>query len=130
MTVEEHIKYWMDSAENDLKAAENLFVAGNFDWCLFLGHLVLEKALKAAYIKITGNLIPPKIHNLTRLSEISRLVPDLETEKYFVIANKFHLVGRYPEYKEEFYKTCTKEFADDNFNKIKEIFAWLKSRIQ
>ena len=129
MENEEYINYWFDSAENDLNAAENLFVAGNYDWCLFLGHLVLEKALKATYIHSTGINIPPKLHNLSRLSELSNLSPDIEIEKYFVIANKFHLEGRYPEYKEEFYKTCTKDFAKINFNKIKEIFSWLKSRI-
>ena len=129
MQIDEHIKHWIESAENDLKAAENLFVSANYDWCLFLGHLVLEKTLKAAFIKNTGNLIPPKIHNLSKLSEISSLSPDLEVEKFLVIANKFHLEGRYPEYKVAFYKTCTKEFAEMNFNKIKEIFKWLKSQI-
>jgi HEPN domain-containing protein len=94
-----------------------------------LGHLILEKALKAAYIKATGEIIPPKIHNLTRLSELSSLSPDYETEKFLTIANKFHLEGRYPEYKVEFYKTCTKEFAENNFNRIKEIYKWITSRI-
>jgi len=46
MNVEEHVKYWLDSAENDLDAAEKLFSAAKYDWCLFIGHLVVEKTLK------------------------------------------------------------------------------------
>ncbi len=127
MTTEEHIAYWIDSAENDLKAANNLFDTENYSWCLFIGHLVMEKALKALYVKNNDNLIPPKIHNLSRLAELSKISPSIEIEKFLVIANKFNLEGRYPEYKNEFYKTCTKEFAEMNLIKIKEVYEWLKS---
>ncbi len=129
MTTNEHIAYWIDSAENDLEAANNLFESGNYDWCLFIGHLVLEKALKAIYVQFTNNLIPPKIHNLTRLAELSNLRPEKEIDRFLVIANKFQIEGRYPEYKNEFYKICTKEFTEINFLKIKEVFEWLKSQI-
>jgi HEPN domain-containing protein len=129
MTTEEHIAYWIDSAENDLQAANNLFDSRNYDWCLFLGHLVLEKALKAIYIKSNDNIMPPKIHNLTRLVELSNLSPEIEIERFLVLANKFHIEGRYPEFKTEFYKTCTREYAEVNFIKIKEVYQWLKSQI-
>lgn len=129
MTIDEHINYWIDSAENDLIAATNLFDSGNYSWCLLIGHLVLEKALKAIFVKFNDNLIPPKIHNLSRLAELSKISPDPEIEKFLVAANKFHLEGRYPDYKSEFYKSCTKEFAENNFNKIKEIYKWLKSHL-
>ncbi len=129
MTLQEHINYWIESAENDLIAANHLFDMGNYNWCLYIGHLVLEKAIKANYLKSSNNSIPPKLHNLSRLSELSNLAPDSDTEKFLVIANKFHLEGRYPEYKNEFYKTCTKEFAELNFNKIKEVYEWLKSQL-
>jgi HEPN domain-containing protein len=129
MTTKEHIAYWIESAENDLQAANNLFDSGNYDWCLFLGHLVLEKCLKAVYIKSTENIIPPKIHNLSRLVDLSNLSPDIEIERFLVMANKFHIEGRYPEFKTEFYKTCTKEYAESNFIKIKEVYQWLKSQI-
>jgi HEPN domain-containing protein len=35
MKIDEHIKYWLNSADHDLDAAESLFAAGKFDWCLF-----------------------------------------------------------------------------------------------
>ena len=45
MTIEEHIDYWIDSAENDLATAESNFETKHYDWCLFIGHFVLEKVL-------------------------------------------------------------------------------------
>lgn len=94
MKKNEHIDYWIESAENDLLAATNLFNAGNYSWCLFIGHLVLEKALKALYVKKFEDSVPPKIHNLTRLSEIIGVKPDFEIEIFLAAANKFHLEAR------------------------------------
>ena len=130
MEIKEHIAYWIDSAENDLKAATNLMESGNFSWSLFIGHLVLEKALKAIYVKSNNNSIPPKIHNLSRLAELTNIELNIEVDKFLTLANKFHIEGRYPEYKAEFYITCTKEFAESNFDKIKEVFQWLKSQLK
>ena len=64
MEIKEHIQYWLDSAENDWAAAENLFASGKYDWCLFIGHLVLEKILKALFVQDNNNQLPPKTHNL------------------------------------------------------------------
>lgn len=41
MTQEEHIKYWLDSAEHDLETLDALYETGKYDWSLFIGHLVL-----------------------------------------------------------------------------------------
>jgi HEPN domain-containing protein len=35
MKIDEHIKYWLNSADHDLDTAESLFAVGKFDWCLF-----------------------------------------------------------------------------------------------
>jgi HEPN domain-containing protein len=129
MTTEEHIDYWLESADNDLTAAENMLKAGNYDWCLFIGHLVLEKALKAMWVK-TFNTTPIKIHSLTRLSELIKLNNTEEYEHFFVEANKFYLECRYPFYKNAFYKICSEDYATEKLNKIKEIFLWLKSLLK
>lgn len=73
MKSEEHIQFWIESAAHDLDAAESLFAAGKYDWCLFLGHLVLEKTLKAILAKKQSEKIPPKTHNLVKLAEKSSL---------------------------------------------------------
>lgn len=55
----------------------------------------------------------------------------LTTERKIFLdqVNDFNLEVRYPEFKNEFYKTCTKGFTEPKFSKIKETFQWLKSQI-
>ncbi len=45
------MNYWVNSANHDLDVSEALFQSGKYDWCLFIAHLVLEKILKAVYVK-------------------------------------------------------------------------------
>ncbi len=96
MTIQEHKKYWIKSAEYDLDVAENLFLNKKYDWSLFLGHLVLEKVFKALYVQNNNNKIPPKMHNLIRLAEISSLNLDQKKKIFFDEVNNFHLETRYP----------------------------------
>ena len=130
MDIKEHIKYWNDSAENDLSAAKSLFDSGKYDWCLFIGHLVLKKRLKSLFVQSNENKIPPKTHNLNRLAKLAKI--DLSEEQTIFLdeVNDFNLEVRYPEYKKEFYKICTKEFTDNYFTKIQVVAEWLKSQIQ
>jgi len=120
MNIQEHVDYWLSSAKNDLGAAEQLFLSAKYDWCLFIGHLVLEKTLKAYFVYKNENKIPPKTHNLLKLAEISGL-PLAEGQELFLDeVNDFNLEVRYPEYRSEFYRLCTREFAEGYFTKIKE----------
>jgi len=48
--MEKHVDYWLSQSDNDLPVAESLLEKGHYTWCLFIGHLVLEKLLKAFYI--------------------------------------------------------------------------------
>ena len=129
MTIKEHISYWLDSAEHDLETSNTLFEAGKYDWSLFIGHLVLEKLLKAIFVKNNNNKMPSKLHNLVRLSELSFIELDENKKVLFDKINDFNIEVQYPEYKNELYKTCTKEFAEENINYIKELYKWLKSQI-
>lgn len=130
MTKEEHINYWLESAEHDLETSDTLFEANKYDWSLFIGHLVLEKILKAVFVKNNENKIPPKVHNLVRLAELSLIEIDEERKILLDKINDFNIEVRYPEYKNELYKTCTKEFAEENRNHIKELYQWIKSQLK
>jgi len=43
--------------------------------------------------------------------------------------NDFNLEIRYPDYKKSFYLHCSREYTTEYFNKIKEFYQWLRSRI-
>ena len=64
MDTQEQIQYWSDTAEHDLKTAEHLFEKGDYAWCLFIGHLVLEKFLKALYVAVSSLCDHHKLSNI------------------------------------------------------------------
>jgi len=129
MTKAEHVKYWLDGAAHDLDVAETLFQAQKYDWCLFIGHLVLEKSLKALYVKTHEDNLPPKIHNLLRLAELSTLSLTVEQQEFLDDVNEFNIATRYSDEKEAFYERCSLEYTAPYFSRIKEVCKWLTSQI-
>lgn len=130
MTKDEHIKYWLKSAQHDLESAKSIFDSGRFDWSLFVGHLALEKILKAIFVDKNDNKLPPKIHNLVRLAELSKIKLDEEQKFLLDKINDFNLQTRYPDYKLEFYKRCTKEYTTDYLGKIEDFYEWFSSLLK
>ncbi len=130
MDKEEHVRYWINSAKHDLDVAETLFQSGKYDWCLFIGHLVLEKMLKALFVKIHGNKLPPRIHNLVRLAELCNISLTKEQELFFDKVSDFNIEIRYPDYKRKFYEECTHDFTWKYFTKIKEVYRWFHSLLK
>ena len=109
MTKDEIIKYWVDSSEVDFKAMESLFSSGHYVWSLFVGHLVLEKLLKAYYVKNVDNKFP-QIHHLLKIAESANLELSEDQKNFLLEVTTFNLEARYPDYKNRFYKKATREF--------------------
>jgi HEPN domain-containing protein len=128
LDIKEKIEYWVTIEELDIPVMEHLFDSGDYMYSLFIGHLIIEKILKAHYVK--NNLeTPPKIHDLVKLANSSGMVFEDSRLKYLLSLNAFNIEARYPEEKLRIYKLCSKEFCKDNIVKIKELFTWLKSLI-
>ena len=47
----ELMKYWIKSSDDDYEAMMSLYKNKKYTWCLFIGHLVIEKLIKAIYAK-------------------------------------------------------------------------------
>jgi HEPN domain-containing protein len=125
MNIEKQVDYWKKSAAHDLSTAESLIKEKKFDWALFLGHLVLEKILKAIYIKKIGSF-PPRTHNLLLLIKEMDIQISDEDSDFFEEVNTFNISTRYPDEQLKFYKLCTKKFTTEKFEQIKEKYKWLK----
>jgi len=121
ITNAEQVKYWTDSAERDYATMKVLHDSKRYPESLFFGHIVLEKVLKA-FVVLETKEQPPKIHNLVVLEKLANLNLSEDIKDYFVVVNTFNIRGRYDDYKEEFYKTCTQEYAKENSEKISEIY--------
>ena len=72
MTKKEVINYWIKSSDSDYLAMQNMYKSKDYCWCLFVGHLVIEKLIKACYVNLHGTS-PPPIHNLFKLANDSNL---------------------------------------------------------
>ncbi|MBU0599169.1 HEPN domain-containing protein [bacterium] len=128
MTKNELIEYWVSSSDRDFKTMENLILTKDYAWALFIGHLIIEKLLKAYYVKTVSDN-PPWIHQLLRLAEKTDLSLTEEQKDDLVLITTFNINVRYPDYKHEFYQKCTKEYTETNISKIKELQVWLKKQI-
>ncbi len=49
--IDKIVQYWIDTSEKDYQTMQTLLISGDYSWAMFLGHLVLEKLLKAHYVK-------------------------------------------------------------------------------
>jgi HEPN domain-containing protein len=122
------IDYWVNTSDRDYKTMKNLFDSGDYHWCLFMGHLVLEKLFKALYVQTKG-AEPPRIHDLVRLAEKCHLVMDDNRLDKLEMITRFNLSVRYPDFQQEFYKMCTKDFSLKAMSSIDEVRLWLKKLI-
>lgn len=128
MNYKEIIIYWEKSAKQDYKIFNHLYKKRDYTWCLFIGHLIIEKLLKALYVK-KFKKEAPYTHNLLIL--IDKISLSLDENKFaiFTEINTFNIESRYPDYKLQFYKKCNKKFSNYYYKQIKEFYKWLKKMI-
>ena len=97
LDIDGQIDYWRRGSEEDWEVALKLTEDGKSRHGLFFAHLALEKVLKALVCRYTRD-VPPRIHSLTRLSELAGLKPDDQQADVLADMNQFNLEGRYPEF--------------------------------
>lgn len=129
MDKEIFINYWIDTANRDNNTMLNLFKSNDYHWSLFMGHLVIEKLIKAVYVKnIDSN--PPRTHDLLRLSEKAHIETTEQQKDLLDLITTFNINARYPDYKQSFYKKCDYDFTLTNIKKIEEMRVWLLSILE
>lgn len=127
MSAKDLVKFWQESAGDDLKVAEDNFKMGHYHWSLYFCQLVLEKILKSLVVKKTGQ--PPVFtHNLSRLAKNADITLTPDQKKDFDEIFSFNTDARYDDVKYSFYKKATKEFAQKWLNTTKNYYLWLKKR--
>ena len=119
------IKYWSDSSDDDFDTMVAMFESKKFNWALFVGHLMIEKLLKALYVKI-NNDYPPFIHNLLRLAEKCDLKLTEDQKVFFITVTAFNINARYDDYKMSFQQKCTPEFTVTWIENLKINRQWIK----
>jgi HEPN domain-containing protein len=92
---------------------------------LFFGHLAVEKLLKAVCVLRKKEHAPP-IHNLPRLARMAGIALSPERREQLVQITSFNIEARYPDLKRSFRNKCTREFAFEQINGIKDVMKWLR----
>jgi len=121
MTKQEHIQYWKNMAERDWLAVNSLFETKNYVQALFFGHLVIEKLLKAVWVKDNVENTPPLAHNLEYLYNQTNLEFPANLADELGIINSWNIEGRYQDYKDKFYKKCTREYTSEKIKSTNEL---------
>jgi HEPN domain-containing protein len=121
------IDFWKKSGERDIYTASSLLQLKRYDACLFFCHLSLEKFLKGLYVKKTKQAAP-YIHDLAQLASVIKITLPEGMIKQLRIITTFNISGRYGNIKRDFYKICTRQYANEYFKTTKEIIVWLKKQ--
>ncbi len=128
INIDKIVNHWIQTSDDDYKTMLSLFDSKSYSWSLFIGHISVEKLLKAYYVR-KNKIHAPFTHNLYRLAELS----DIElTEEYADWLDKittFNLNARYDDYKREFYSLCTLDFTTEWLEKIKILRIWIKQML-
>lgn len=126
--IEKVINHWITTADNDYSTMINLYNSKDYHWSLFIGHIVIERLLKAKYVEI-HNEHAPLTHDLRKLSKLSNIELEQHHKDWLDTITAFNLNARYDSYKQAFYKKCTPEYTKLWIENIKKITKWIKERL-
>ena len=122
------VSYWFNGAKYDLSVANAMLKSKKYPYALFMGHLALEKLLKALVVKYT-KAHAPLSHSLPYLAERSGVeIPEESLIKLREFM-EFHFEARYPDVTKAFYKKCTSTYTPQKLREMKEVIKWIKSKL-
>jgi len=126
--IEKTIKYWRDGAKYDMDTAKALYEKTRYPYALFMGHLAIEKLLKALVVKNTKKH-SPYTHSLDKLARKSKI--DFPEEILIKLREfmEFHFEARYPSEQKAFYKKCTLLYTKAKMSELRKTYKWLKSQL-
>jgi len=127
--IQKIIDLWIVGSDDDFDTMVAMLDAKRYSWSLFLGHLVIEKLLKAYFVRINGDY-PPFIHNLLKLAIDSKIEITDDLKYKLTTISAFNLNARYDDYKRSFQSKCTPEFTFEWIVKIKELRLWILEQIK
>lgn len=126
--IQKTYNHWITTSDKDYKTMIHLYESKDYHWSLFIGHIVLERLLKACVVKKTKKHAP-FTHDLTKLADISGLELSEQHLDWLDTITTFNMNARYDSYKEAFYKKCTYSFTTEWIEKIKTLQLWIKERL-
>lgn len=87
------------------------------------------KTIEGLWVKNNVSDMPPKTHNLKKIADEAGYKLSENESLFLLEINDFNIEARYPDYKLDFYKKCTKEFTEDYLIKIKDMHQCILKQI-
>jgi HEPN domain-containing protein len=122
------VHHWTETSDDDFNTMHILFSSKTYHWALFMGHIAIEKLLKAYYVRQKESHAP-FTHNLYRLAELGGLEISEEHADWLFKITTFSLNARYDDCKKEFHTICTADFAEEWIEKITILQKWIKQML-
>jgi len=132
MAMDDRIQYWLDLSNYDLDTAKAMLETKRYLYVGFMCHQTIEKALKALIaLKCAQDELPPKSHNLLRLSDISGINAKMTSEQSLVLdtLNPLNIEARYPDYKDFLVAKLTNDYCKNLLKETEELLCWIKQQL-
>ena len=121
MSLEADVRAWLEYAKADRRSARNAMAAADYRDVAFHCQQAVEKLLKAAIVRQTGQR-PPYLHNLWRLwQSTSGGVCPPDVEEALATLNPHYFLSRYPGIDIEY----DQESADELVGRMERVWQWL-----
>ena len=122
--------YWLELAEYDLETAQAMLDTGRLLYVGFMCHQVIEKMMKAYFVKASGE-IPPYTHNLELLASKSGLADSLSADQLDFIRRiePLNVESRYPADRELLTKALSPARCRAILDETREMYAWIRQKL-
>ncbi len=128
INIDKIYNHWISTSDDDFETMLNLYKSKDYHWALFIGHIVIERLLKASIVNETKDHAPLS-HDLRRLAKLSKLKFEEDHLNWLDIITSFNLNTRYDNYKQAFYKKCNTVYTKEWISNIKIIRKWIKKQL-
>jgi HEPN domain-containing protein len=130
MSNSEKVIYWVELAEYDLVTAQAMLDTRRYLYVGFMCHQAIEKVLKAAFVT-NKKENPPYTHNLSILAKESTIYALLSDKQKDLLdlLDPLNIEARYPTYKDQIFRSLSKEKCVEILRATKELQQWIKEKL-
>ena len=129
MTKEDHIAWWKSSSDDNWETAIYLKNGRQNLFALFAFNLVVEKLLKAHWVKENVSNHPPRTHDLNEIYQQTELNLPFEQVDYLNAINNWNIEDRYPDYKNKIQKQASDPYLQHHLEKLTDLRICLLERL-
>lgn len=127
--MEKDVNNWLTLSDKDICVARDMYKCGHYVYVLFLCQQSIEKLLKALIAQNTNNM-PPRIHDLERLSIMADAKPEPEQLEFLRVINGYYMESRYAQEIEMLQVEIDQKISNSYLQNTEEVLKWLRPKLK